>query len=68
MRMMYLVNSDDRPDVTSDDHETIKSVLRANRRPGQNKFVKVPHYHYEYNVADHDIQDTFGLQHTYTIF
>ena len=132
MRMMHLVDSDDRPDVASDDHDklylvrplvdilnrqfriwftpgrdngmdeggfpsrfswmrrfnktkphryfiellmaccsstrfcwhmlvnegTTKSIPRANRRTGQSKFVKVPHYQHEYNTADREIHLT----------
>ena len=39
---------------------TTKYTVRAGRRPGQSKYVKVPHYQTEYSPADRDIQDKWG--------
>ena len=39
---------------------TKRTILRQNRRAGQSKYVKVPHYQFEYDQTDRDIQDKWG--------
>ena len=39
---------------------TKKTLPRANRRPGQSKYVKRPHYQHEYDASDRAVQDKWG--------